>query len=214
MGGWWAWATARSSPLIGTDGEVLRGHDADAEGLALLPSGDRLVSFERHPRILLYPKSGGRPREVPSPRGVLPTNAGMEALTAVPDVGPDAYMVGSEASGETWTCRLAGDCVKGPTIDKPQEFGLSALNRVAAEMTACLLRAYDAVRRNRITVVIFRGTTVVARMDIAPPMTVDNFEGMTSVPAGNGGRRFYLISDDNGRASQRTLLFAFDWEPR
>jgi hypothetical protein len=25
--------------------------------------------------------------------------------------------------------------------------------------------------------------------------------------------RFYLISDDNGSATQRTLLLAFDWRP-
>ena len=33
------------------------------------------------------------------------------------------------------------------------------------------------------------------------------------VPA-DGGVRFYLLSDDNGSSSQRTLLLAFDWRPR
>jgi hypothetical protein len=199
--------------LLGMDGQPLAGFDVDAEGLALLPSGDRLVSFERHHRIWRYSRSGGLPRGVPSPPVSFPSNEGMEALTTEPDLGTDVYLVGVEATGETWTCRIRGNCVKGETIDKPKEFGLSALNHVADGTTACLLRAYDPVHRNRIIVKILRGTTVIARMDIAPPMTVDNFEGMTSVPAGNG-RRFYLISDDNARASQRTLLFAFDWQPR
>jgi hypothetical protein len=51
-------------------------------------------------------------------------------------------------------------------------------------------------------------------MDLASPMTVDNYEGLAAVPATDGGVRFYLISDDNGRADQRTLLLAFDWRSK
>ena len=41
-------ADARLTPLTGEDGKPLSDKaDADAEGFALLPSGDRLVSFER-----------------------------------------------------------------------------------------------------------------------------------------------------------------------
>jgi hypothetical protein len=50
-------------------------------------------------------------------------------------------------------------------------------------------------------------------MDMAPPMTVDNFEGLAAVPRTDGSVRFYLLSDDNGLAHQRTLLLAFDWRP-
>jgi hypothetical protein len=138
----------------------------------------------------------------------------MEGLTAEPDIAADAYLVGGEESGETWTCRLADGCVKELTVEKPKEFGLVALNRMPDGVTAYLLRAYDPVRRNRITLKIMRGTNLIARMDIAPPMTVDNFEGLTSIAGAKRGRRFYLISDDNNRPSQRTLLMAFDWEPR
>ena len=80
--------------------------------------------------------------------------------------------------------------------------------------TAYLLRAFDAARGNRISLRILRSTTLVARMDMAPPMTIDNFEGLAAVPRPDGGSRFYLISDDNRAASQRTLLLAFDWRPR
>jgi hypothetical protein len=51
-------------------------------------------------------------------------------------------------------------------------------------------------------------------MDLAPPLTVDNFEGMTAVIDAAGKTRFYLVSDDNASSSQRTLLLAFDWRPR
>ena len=87
------------SRLVGEDGRPVFGADADAEGLALLPMGDRIVSFETRARILRYPKSGGPPRRAPSPRVPFPPAAGMEALTARPDLGVDAYMVGSERLG-------------------------------------------------------------------------------------------------------------------
>jgi hypothetical protein len=51
-------------------------------------------------------------------------------------------------------------------------------------------------------------------MDLERPLTVDNFEGIASTNARDGRRRFYLVSDDNGRADQRTLLLAFDWRPQ
>lgn len=205
---------ARLTRLVGETGRPLAGNDSDAEGLTILPSGDRLISFEHHHRIWLYPQDGGLPRTVPSPRASFPPNAGMEGVTAEPDIGADAYLVGGEESGDTWTCRIADACVKELTVEKPKEFGLVALNRLPGGVTAYLLRAYDPVRRNRITLKIMRGTTLITRMDIAPPMTVDNFEGLTSIAGANRGRRFYLISDDNNRPTQRTLLMAFDWEPR
>ena len=137
----------------------------------------------------------------------------MEALTVAPDIAADAYMVGVEDSGETWMCRISGTCVADVTIAKPKEFGLVSMARLSPGVTAYLLRAYDPVRHNRITLEIFRGATLLARMDMARLLTVDNFEGVASNVNVNGARRFYLISDDNNRPSQRTLLLAFDWSP-
>ena len=80
---------AHVSTLVGEDGKPLHNKaDADAEGLTQLPGGDRLVSFERHHRIWLYPASGGPPRPVPVPAADFPANEGMEALTTDPTVGP------------------------------------------------------------------------------------------------------------------------------
>jgi hypothetical protein len=207
---------ARLTPLTGEDGQPLRGkEDADAEGLTQLPSGDRLVSFERRHRIWLYPAAGGPPRRVPAPEVPFPANEGMEALAADPEAGADAYVVGAERSGDTWTCRLSSTtCIKGPSVDKREEFGLVAISRLPRMQTAYLLRAFDAARGSRVTLKIVRSTTLVAQMDMARPMTIDNFEGLAAVPRPDGRIRFYLISDDNGSASQRTLLLAFDWRPR
>lgn len=204
---------ARIARLAGENGRALGGEDADAEGLTLLPNGDRLVSFEKHPRIWLYPRTGARPRAVPSPRAIFKANAGMEALAADPDAGADAYVVGVEESGATWTCRVTSSCVEGPTVEKPVDFGLVSMTRLPDRMNAYLLRAYDGVRGVRVVLSINRASTVVSRLELAPPLTVDNFEGVTSLAGTNGQRRFYLMSDDNNDASQRTLLLAFDWKP-
>ncbi|WP_340644286.1 esterase-like activity of phytase family protein [Phenylobacterium sp.] len=201
--------------LTGPDGKPLQGKkEADSEGLAVMPNGDRLVSFEAIDRILLYPAKGGAARVVPSPVGAtFPGNGGMEALAFDPAVGPDGYITAGEDSGETWTCRLSAACVKGPTLEKPAEFGVVAVDRLDSGNTAWLFRAWDPVRGSRITLKILGPTGEVARLDLAKPLTVDNIEGVSAVPGRDGATRFYLLSDDNFSNSQKTFLLAFDWKP-
>jgi len=56
------------APLRDPEGQPLQGKArGDAEGLAVLANGDRLVSFERDHRIWLYPAAGGPPRPPPPP---------------------------------------------------------------------------------------------------------------------------------------------------
>ena len=139
-------ADARLTLLTGEDGKPLSDKtDADAEGLALLPNGDRLVSFERRHRIWFYPAAGGPPRPVPMPGVSFPSNGGMEALAPDPGAGADAYVVGAEASGDTWTCHLLSTpCIKGPSVDKPEGFRLVAIKRLPADAdrlsAACVRR--------------------------------------------------------------------------
>ena len=201
--------------LSGPDGKPLQGKkEADSEGLAIMPNGDRLVSFEAIDRILLYPAKGGAARVAPAPVGAnFPGNGGMEALAFDPALGTDGYITAGEDSGETWTCRLSTACVKGPTLEKPAEFGVVAVNPLPGGNTAWLFRAWDPVRGSRITLKILGWAGEVARMDIARPLTVDNIEGVSAVPNKDGSTRFYLLSDDNFSNSQKTLLLAFDWKP-
>ena len=206
---------ARISALSGLDGKPLQGKlESDSEGMALLANGDMLVSFEQRHRIWLYPADGAPPREAPAPDASFPANGGMEALGPAPDLGPDAYLAGGEVSGQTWTCRLSAGCTAGPVIAKPPEFGLVALTRLPEGRTAWLLRAWDPVRGNRVTLTIqdaYRAE--IGRLELARPLTIDNFEAIAAVPAKSGAVRFYLLSDDNFQSSQRTLLLAFDWTP-
>lgn len=201
-------------PLSGLDGSPLPNKEmSDAEGLAILADGDRLVSFERQSRIWLYPAAGGPPRPVPTPEADFPLNGGLEALAPDPERGPDAYVAGGEESGQTWLCRLASPCVAGPKVEKTPEFGLVAMRRLPGDQTAYLLRAWDPLRGSRIVLTITGATGELARLEMAKPLTVDNFEGVDFVPRPQGGYRVYILSDDNFSASQRTLLLAFDWTP-
>jgi hypothetical protein len=206
---------ARLTALVGLDGKPLMGkQESDAEGMALLPTGDRLISFEQHHRVWLYPATGGSPQPAPAPDAAMPPNAGMEALSADPAAGPDAYQVAAEQSGERWACRLSTTCVKIASIPLPADFAIVAMRRLPAGDMAYLLRAYDPLRGSRIILRIEGPTGEVDRLELSRPLTVDNFEGMDAVPGEGGSIRFYLVSDDNFSSSQRTLLLAFDWKPK
>ena len=44
---------------------------------------------------------------------------------------------------------------------------------------------------------------------LAPPLTVDNFEGVAARRGPQGETLIYLVSDDNFQAAQRTYLMMF-----
>jgi len=203
----------RLTLLTAEDGTPLaKKEDADAEGLAVFPNGDRLVSFERNHRIWLYPAGGGSPRAVPKPDVIFPDpNGGMEALTLDPDTAPDAYVVGAELSGQTWHCRMSTACVPGLTVPRPPGASLVAMGKLPAGRTAYLFRGFDG--QAHIVLRLLREGVIDAELDLAPPLTVDNIEGMGAVVRPGGTIRFYLLSDDNASPEQRTLLLAFDWRP-
>jgi len=210
-------AEARLNPLRGEDGSPLSAagkNEADAEGIAELADGTRLVSLERDDRILAYPPGGGPPRRAPALDEKFPFNLGMEALAADPAAGPDAYLVGGEASGRTWACRLSSPCVEGPTVEKPQDAGLSAMAALPGGRRAYLLRAFSPLQGVRVWLrVVDASGATLDEIKLAAPLTADNFEGLAALPRPGGSVRFYLISDDNFSSLERTLLLAFDWRP-
>ena len=205
----------RLRPLIDQDGTPLREKfRADAEGLALLPNGDRLVSFERDHRIWRYPAGNGTPRPAPAPDAAFPENAGMEALAAYPFAGPNAYLVGSEP-GEVWLCDGLDGCRETDLGTRVQPgFGLTAIDAYGSEGALGLLsRAYDPIRGIRIAVTlvkqpalgVLRGQ-VIDELTMSAPLTSDNFEGLAIVSRPDGALRLYLLSDDNFSAAQHTYV--------
>ncbi len=208
-------------PLKGPDGQAVQGKaQADAEGLAILANGDRLVSFERDHRIWRYPAGGGPPVVAPMPANLFSDNEGMEALTQYPVAGPDAYLVGSE-EGEVWLCRLAAACQAFSVLALPDlDFALTAFAAFGDGSLVTIHRAYDPVRGARGLVSVYTAAALkrrtplpVATMMLDGSLTRDNFEGVALVTGPGGVSRILILSDDNKSASQRTLLMAFDWTP-
>jgi hypothetical protein len=212
-------ADARVTALVSERGQPLTGLEADAEGFDILPTGDRLVSFERNHRIWLYAADDSPPRPAPSPDADFAANGGIEALAVYPAAGPGFYLVGSEG-GTVWLCSLAETCDEtafGRLV--PTGFGLTALAAYGeVGGFAMLARAYEPRFGTRISVRLIGATgaregRVLDEMRLAAPFTVDNFEGIAVVPRSPDGIRLYLVSDDNGSTAQRTYLLAFDWRP-
>ena len=213
------------SPLKGLDGQPLQGKEqSDAEGLAILANGDRLVSFERNHRIWLYPRQSdgtyGLPRAVSKPATTFPDNEGMEALAAYPVAGPDAYLVGGE-EGEVWLCKVSAPCV-GLAPQSPPDFtwGLTSFAAFEGQAVAALYRAFDPIRgwRGQVRFVVdprapAAKQALAATMTLDGAVTRDNFEGIALSRSPTGATRIYILSDDNGPSNERTLLMAFDWTP-
>jgi hypothetical protein len=213
-------------PLLGPDGQPLEGKDArDAESLALLNDGSFVVGFEREHRLLRYPAGTGRPDGVPvpvsPPPGLeqAPFNGGLETLVELR--GGSLF-----ALTEYW---IDKDQIVGWT-GGPDEWKRLGL-RFERALRPCdgavlprgdvliLERAYNSDRgvvEVRIRQVsrqwIHPGSALGGRLvaELAPPVTLDNYEGIAAVQDRKGEVRVYVASDDNfDHARQRTLLLGF-----
>ena len=206
------------SRLVDRGGHPLRGKRwADAEGLAVMPDGDRLVSFEREHRIWLYPGGDGRPVPVAAPPVAFPENEGIEAMVLYLPAGPTAYLAGSEG-GKVWLCSTLAACrltTLGAMV--PSGFALTGMAAYDDAGSLVLLgRAYDVKDGARAVVRMLAPRSVdmprvLAELRIEAPLTRDNFEGVAAVRRSGGVVRLYLMSDDNFSAKQHTYLLAFDW---
>ena len=198
-------------PLLDANGKSLVGKTSgDAEGLAY-KDGLVFVSFERNHRILAYNLErcgvaaqgqffAGSPEKLLKTR--LSANDGAESLdvtingriragyeTLINDASP---LVSFDDTGEP--------LVEIDYIPTKADFKL-----VGADDGYLLFRAYDPEKGNRN---IIRGPAI--EFELAPPLNVDNFEGITAEKTKSGTTRLYLVSDDNFSDRQRTLLYVFE----
>ncbi len=201
---------AISRPLVGPDGAVLAPKaNADAEGLALLPDGRVLVSFERDHRIWSYGVGADdRPIRVSTPVHAFPDNQGIEGLSAAPDGG---WLALGETGG-AWRCDDSG-CEALPNAAAAYEDGFWATGAdvdpaggwfIVQRLFTPPLNMQVRVRR-----MAADGTLSEPLIHLRPPASTDNFEGIAAVPT-RDGVRLYLLSDDNDNFLQKTLLLAFD----
>lgn len=219
-------AGARIGELTGLDGRPARGSWSDAEGLARAPDGGYFVSFERRPRVWFYPAAEPPfslpPRPVPTPPGIerAPSNGGMEAIARLPggrllviaeELYQDEANVGWIGDGRTWQ-RLTYRCAPG---FKPTDAAVTPSGDVLV-----LERRFTRLGSLGARIVRVRAGDIRAgaRLEgevlalIEPPLTLDNFEGISARTGARGETLVYVISDDNYFFLQRTLLLMFEIE--
>ncbi|HVK81896.1 MAG TPA: esterase-like activity of phytase family protein [Verrucomicrobiae bacterium] len=201
----------------------------DSEGLAQLPDGRFAVSFEQRPRILIYDLNRDGPFGAASagPRlaetSRLRRNVGLEALAVTSD---GALLAGAEGLNRRrtprWVAPLDASQPAPPRIDYPltDGFALTSLDHLPDGGFVAVERFFAPIIGARARITRFAEDALNAESEtlpnvellaeIAPPLAVDNFEGVAAVRAPDGGVRLYIVSDDNFSDRQRTLLLAFD----
>ena len=214
-------------PLRGLDGKPLEDKAwSDAEGMARLPDGTWLVSFERNHRIWRYPELDGKPVPFPTPADFArqPKNGGVEALTALPDgrviaISEEYSLRPGAVVG--WIGQPAADgSYSWSTFEysTTPDFAPTAIRRLPDGSFATLERAFDVVRGVRCRVMRFDaaslkpGGTVKAQelAFLAAPYAVDNLEGLAATTGLRGETLLWLISDDNFNPLQRNILLSFE----
>ncbi len=223
-------SAARIGSLRGLDGKPLADKkEADAEGMALLPDGTWLVSFEQRHRLWRYPTLDGTPVAVDGPAEFArqPSNGGVEALAALPDGRVIAI---SEEYGERPGTSLgwigqpsAGGRYSWRTFDYATipDFRPTAIAMLPDGSFATIERAFDVVRGVRCRVMRFAATQLQHGSTVQPeelarlaaPYAVDNLEGLAVTTGARGETLLWLISDDNFNPLQRNILLLFELAP-
>jgi hypothetical protein len=213
-------------PLLDPDGRPPESKDAhDAESLALCRDGGFVVGFEREHRLLRYPAGTGRPdgvpTPVPSPPGLeqAPFNGGIEALAVLREGALFALteywiekdqIVGWTEGPDHWKrlgLRFEGALRPADAATLPRGDVLILERAYSGERGIVRVRVRQIGHRS-----IRPGQGLGGRRvaEFAPPLLLDNYEGIAAVRDRSGETHVYLASDDNfDRAQQRTLLLKF-----
>ena len=217
-------ADAALGPLLNAEGRPVQGQWRDAEALERLPGGDWLVSFEQRHRVWRYPlETGGlkgRPVPFPTPKGIAaaPGNGGLEALTPLADgrilmLAESLRRTGGSRAG--WLVGEGGVEPLGYRTErdfKPTDAATLPNGDVLILSRYFKLLGGFKARLERIPAAAIKGGAVLkggllARF--APPLTVDNYEGVAVARDADGATLVYILSDDNFHFLQRTLLLLF-----
>jgi hypothetical protein len=221
-------SSGRIGSLRGLDGKPLDSKVmSDAEGMARLPDGSWLVSFERQHRFWRYPTLDGTPVPIDGPAdlGRQPNNGGVEAVTVLADgriIAISEEYVVKPGMLRGWIGQPAGGTYTWQTFDyaKTPDFNPTALRPLPDGSFVLLERAFDVARGVRIRVMQFDaanvkpGGTVHARelAFLASPYAVDNLEGLSVGRGTHAETLLWLISDDNFNPLQRNILLMFELE--
>ena len=211
-------------PLLDAEGRPVQGQWRDAEALERLPGGDWLVSFEQRHRVWRYAaETGGlqgRPVPFPTPKGIgaAPGNGGLEALTPLADgrilmLAESLRRTGGSRAG--WLVGEGGVEPLGYRTErdfKPTDAATLPNGDVLVLSRYFKLLGGFKARLERIPARAVEGGAVLKGALLArfaPPLTVDNYEGVAVTRDADGANLVYILSDDNFNFLQRTLLLLF-----
>lgn len=215
----------RHGPLRGANGQPLSGRAGDAEALVQLASGGWLIGFERQHRIQRHATLDGPGLPFPAPPGLgnAPNNGGLEALTQLAD-GRLLAITESLAPGDdatlrsAWLAALDGGRPRwsarawrpDPDMEPTDAAGLPDGGALVLERSYALLMGFRC-RLARVSAAtlagegVLAGETLLSLPDDAP---AENWEGV-AVARHRGMTLVALISDDNERRVQRSLLLLY-----
>jgi hypothetical protein len=201
--------------------------EGDSEDLTQLPDGRFVVSFEQHPRLMIYDLNRDGPFGAAAAgpplaeADRLPPNVSLEALASTES---GDLIIGAEGGGgptPIWRVQLGATTPTPPVAQYRLHDGysLTSLDRLPDGRFVALERFYAPVVGARARISTFDASALSEGgmiephrlAEIAPPLAVDNFEAIAAVRMPNGVTRLYVMSDDNFSDRQRTLLLAFDW---
>ena len=213
------------APLLDAGDRKAKSKSAgDAESLDWNPqTGEALVSFEQDHRIQRYlgidPARPGTLRAMPTEvtrnaaTAGWPANGGGEALAVLGDGSRVLFEEeGEAANGLSPVLRVKDGVTRQLLYRRPAGYKPTDAIEIAPGELLVLNRHYtvfDGVSAilARVKVADIMEPREVARL--APPLTVDNMEGLAVRK--EGGRTFvYMVSDDNFNAVQQTLLLKFE----
>lgn len=201
-----------------------RGFAGDSESLARLPDGTWLVGFERWNRIRAYRDLDGPGAYVEAPPGLerAPGNGGLESLAVLRDgrclaIAEELAPLGEPGLRRAWLGRPGAwtDLAYRPSdgFDPADAAPLPDGGALVLERSFSIFAGFGG-RLVRLSAAQIRGAGPESVLEgeeilrIAPPLPVDNYEGVSV--ARHGGRTLVaLVSDDNQNILQRTLLLLF-----
>ena len=216
-------------PLKRVPGYDRPGNWRDAESLATDGTGGYFVAFERQHRIWHY---RARPPEDPTEAVPValkgpddidrqPANGGIEGIARLCDRRLLAISEAAPAEPGTTKAWVFDGKWRALGYTTTGNFRPTDAATLPDCSVAVLERSFGVPEGVRSRIVLIQPKTIrpgaVLRGEelatIAPPITVDNMEGISARRGGHGETLIYLLSDDNFSGFQRTILLMFELLP-
>ena len=223
------------SVFLDPNGRPLQGREGDAEGVVARNhangiSGDTelLVSFEQNPRVEIYRPDGvwvesvRIPEELHSLATYRTRNKALEAITVIPGVADPMLMPEAPLRGEADNVvpLMHGErSVRSYPLHSAPGSSVTAIEMFPDGRLLVLERAFVSALLPYSTILSWVDPIpgdegplepiVVAQFNTADGWRIDNFEGLSR----HRGQRIFVVSDDNNRAPQRTLLLYLELLP-